>query len=129
MGTPALWIIFNAGVLLLLVLDLGVFNRRAHEVSIRQAALWSVFWSAFRLHSTSGFFTLTAAKKQLQFFTGYIIEQSMSVDNIFIFHPGLPCLRRGAALSASRFIWGNYRRTGASLRTMIRFRRRADSEI
>jgi tellurite resistance protein TerC len=85
MGTPALWIIFNAGVLLLLVLDLGVLNRRAHEVSMRQAAAWSVFWVSVSLAFNLWILHVHGGEKALQFFTGYIIEQSMSVDNIFIF--------------------------------------------
>jgi tellurite resistance protein TerC len=85
MGTPALWIIFNAGVLLLLVLDLGVFNRRSHEVSIREAAGWSVFWVSVSTAFNLWILHVHGGEKALQFFTGYIIEQSMSVDNIFIF--------------------------------------------
>jgi tellurite resistance protein TerC len=85
MGTPALWIIFNAGVLLLLVLDLGVFNRRAHEVSIREAAVWSVFWVSVSIAFNLWILRAHGGEKALQFFTGYIIEQSMSVDNVFIF--------------------------------------------
>jgi tellurite resistance protein TerC len=85
MGTPALWIIFNAGVLLLLVLDLGVLNRRAHEVSMREAAAWSVFWVSVSLAFNLWILHVHGGEKALQFFTGYIIEQSMSVDNIFIF--------------------------------------------
>ncbi len=85
MGTPALWIIFNAGVLLLLVLDLGVLNRRAHEVSMREAAAWSVFWVALSLAFNLWILHAHGGEKALQFFTGYLIEQSMSVDNIFIF--------------------------------------------
>jgi len=85
MGTPALWIIFNAGVLLLLVLDLGVLNRSAHEVSMREAAIWSMFWVALSLGFNLWILQAHGGEKALQFFTGYIIEQSMSVDNIFIF--------------------------------------------
>jgi tellurite resistance protein TerC len=85
MGTPALWITFNAGVLLLLVLDLGVLNRRAHEVSMREAAAWSVFWVSVSLAFNLWILHAHGGEKALQFFTGYIIEQSMSVDNIFIF--------------------------------------------
>src|ERR1700722_10532693 len=85
MGTPALWIIFNAGVLLLLVLDLGVLNRRAHEVSMREAAIWSVFWVALSLGFNLWILQAHGGEKALQFFTGYLIEQSLSVDNIFIF--------------------------------------------
>jgi tellurite resistance protein TerC len=85
MGTPALWIIFNAGILLLLVLDLGVLNRRAHEVSVREAAAWSVFWVTLSIGFNLWILEAHGGEKALQFFTGYIIEQSMSVDNIFIF--------------------------------------------
>lgn len=85
MGTPALWIIFNAGVLLLLILDLGVLNRRAHEVSIREAAMWSAFWVTLSLAFNFWILYVHGSEKALQFFAGYLIEQSMSVDNIFIF--------------------------------------------
>jgi tellurite resistance protein TerC len=85
MGTPALWIIFNAGVLLLLVLDLGVLNRRAHEVSMREAAFWSIFWVGVSVAFNLWILHAHGGEKALQFFTGYVIEQSMSVDNIFIF--------------------------------------------
>jgi tellurite resistance protein TerC len=85
MGTPALWITFNAGVLLLLVLDLGVLNRRAHEVSMREAAAWSAFWIALSLTFNFWILYVYGSEKALQFFAGYLIEQSMSVDNIFIF--------------------------------------------
>jgi tellurite resistance protein TerC len=85
MGTPALWIIFNAGVLLLLVLDLGILNRRAHDVSMREAAAWSVFWVAISIAFNLWILHAHGGEKALQFFTGYLIEQSMSVDNIFIF--------------------------------------------
>jgi len=85
MGTPALWIIFNAGVLLLLVFDLGILNRRAHEASMREAAAWSAFWVALSLAFNLWILHAHGGEKALQFFTGYIIEQSLSVDNIFIF--------------------------------------------
>jgi tellurite resistance protein TerC len=85
MGTPALWITFNAGVLLLLILDLGVLNRRAHEVSMREAAAWSAFWIALSLGFNLWILYVHGSEKALQFFAGYLIEQSMSVDNIFIF--------------------------------------------
>jgi tellurite resistance protein TerC len=85
MGTPALWIIFNAGVLLLLVLDLGVLHRHARDISVREAALWSVIWVALSLGFNLWILHTHGGEKALQFFTGYLIEQSLSVDNIFIF--------------------------------------------
>src|ERR1700722_8615394 len=85
MGTPGLWIGFTAAVLALLALDLGVFNRRAHAVSLREAAFWSLLWVALSL--TFGCWILFAHGKAagLEFFTGYLIEKSLSLDNIFVF--------------------------------------------
>jgi len=97
---------FTAFVLLLLALDLGVFHREAHEVSFREATTWSVIWVALALVFNYGFylyalntfptdprltaipgFDPAAAAKQtgLEFLTGYIVEKSLAVDNIFVF--------------------------------------------
>ncbi|HEV2706697.1 MAG TPA: TerC family protein [Pyrinomonadaceae bacterium] len=97
---------FTGFVLLLLALDLGVFHRQAHEVSFREAATWSVVWVALallfnvllyqyalwkfpqdaRLMATPGFDPSGAAwSVSLEFLTGYVVEKSLSVDNIFIF--------------------------------------------
>ena len=85
MGTWPLWIAFHAGVTLLLLLDLGVFHRRAHVVSIREAALESAAWVA--LSAAFGLWILISHGRTagLEFFTGYVIEKSLSVDNIFVF--------------------------------------------
>jgi tellurite resistance protein TerC len=97
---------FTGFVLLLLALDLGVFHRHAHEVSFREAATWSVVWVALalgfnfllyqyalwkfpqdpRLVAIPGFDPAGAAwRVSLEFLTGYIVEKSLSVDNIFVF--------------------------------------------
>ena len=94
-GTVWLWIGFNLFVLFMLALDLGVFHRKAHVVSIKEATIWSVVWIALallfnlglylfwdQLSPTSGYSNSEAA---LAFFTGYLIEKSLSVDNIFVF--------------------------------------------
>jgi len=85
MGTPALWIGFSAAVLALLALDLGVFNRHAHVVSLREAAFWSLLWVALSL--TFGWWILRShgSSAGLEFFTGYVIEKSLSLDNILVF--------------------------------------------
>ena len=85
MGTLTLWIAFNAGVALLLLLDLGVFHRRAHTISIREAALESAVWVA--LSVAFGLWILVSHGRAagLEFFAGYVIEKSLSVDNIFVF--------------------------------------------
>jgi tellurite resistance protein TerC len=85
MGTWTLWIAFNAAVALLLLLDLGVLHRRAHTISIREAALESAVWVA--LSVAFGLWILVSHGRAagLEFFTGYVIEKSLSVDNIFVF--------------------------------------------
>jgi tellurite resistance protein TerC len=85
MGTPLLWIAFNVFVLLLLALDLGVFHRRAHEVSLREATVWSVFWVALSLLFNLGVLVWFGRTPAIEFFTGYLIEKSLSVDNVFVF--------------------------------------------
>lgn len=79
------WIGFNAVVLFLLALDLGVFHREAHEVSIKEAAIWSGVWVALALVFNYGVYRFMGSEAGLEFFTGYLIEKSLSIDNIFVF--------------------------------------------
>ncbi|MCC7141712.1 MAG: TerC family protein [Candidatus Eisenbacteria bacterium] len=84
-GTPTLWIAFTSLILALLALDLGVFHRKAHEVKLKEAAGWSLFWIGL-----AGVFNLAVwnwfgRDKALEFATGYLIEKALSVDNIFVF--------------------------------------------
>lgn len=85
MGTPLLWIIFNLFVLIALSLDLGVFHRQAHKIGIREAAFWSVVWIGLAVGF--GFFVWHwhGSQRGLEFFTGYMIEKALSVDNLFVF--------------------------------------------
>ena len=83
--TALVWIGFNLFVLVMLALDLGVFHRKAHEVSIREASLWSVAWIALALTFNVGLYFWRCGEVALQFLTGYLIEKSLSVDNIFVF--------------------------------------------
>jgi tellurite resistance protein TerC len=85
MGTPWLWITFNAFVLLMLAVDLGVFHRRAHAISLREAGAWSVVWVVVSLAFNLGILHWSGKTAALEFFTGYLIEKSLSVDNIFVF--------------------------------------------
>ncbi|HUH12796.1 MAG TPA: TerC family protein [Longimicrobiales bacterium] len=80
-----LWIGFNAFVLVMLALDLGIFHRRAHAISLREAILWSAFWIALSLVFNAGVYHFMGPEKGLEFLTGYLIEKSLSVDNIFVF--------------------------------------------
>jgi tellurite resistance protein TerC len=85
MGTWTLWIAFNAGVTLLLLFDLGLFHRRAHTISVREAALESTVWVALSAGFGLWIFFSHGRGPGLEFFTGYLIEESLSVDNVFVF--------------------------------------------
>jgi tellurite resistance protein TerC len=85
MGTPLLWLGFNLFVLTAIALDLGVFHRKAHKVGIREAALWSVVWVTLAVAFGSGVWHWFGAQRGLEYFTGYVIEKALSVDNLFIF--------------------------------------------
>jgi tellurite resistance protein TerC len=88
-----LYAAFTGGVLTLLALDLGVFHRRAHTVSFREATTWTVIWIVLALAANYAFYAYAAAKfgavegerLGLEFLTGYIVEKSLAVDNIFVF--------------------------------------------
>ncbi len=79
------WIIFNLFVLGLLALDLGVFHRKAHSVSVKEAAIWSAIWISLSLAFNYGLYLVMGKEIALQFLAGYLIEKSLSVDNIFVF--------------------------------------------
>jgi tellurite resistance protein TerC len=83
-GTPALWIGFTALILGLLALDLGVFHRDAHEVGFREALGWSIVWISLSLAFNGWLAWQHGSVAGLEFFTGYLIEKALAVDNIFI---------------------------------------------
>lgn len=85
MGTPVLWIGFTLFVLLMLALDLGVFHRKAHEVKFKEALTWSIVWIGLALIFNLFIYTRYGPQKGLEFLTGYVVEKTLSVDNIFIF--------------------------------------------
>ncbi len=80
-----LWVGFNVFVLAMLALDLGVFHRQAHVVSLREALMWSTVWVGLALAFNAGIWYFAGATKALEFLTGYLIEKSLSVDNVFVF--------------------------------------------
>jgi tellurite resistance protein TerC len=79
------WVGFNVFVLAMLALDLGVFHRHAHEVRFREAATWSAVWVTVALAFNALIYWQWGSEAALQFLTGYLIEKSLSVDNIFVF--------------------------------------------
>lgn len=79
------WILFNLFVLGMLALDLGVFHRKAHAVSLREAGIWSAVWVALALAFNLGIYVYWGSRPAIEFLTGYVIEKSLSLDNVFVF--------------------------------------------
>ena len=79
------WILFNVFVVAMLVLDLGVFHRRSHTVKFREALIWSVVWIALAIVFAVVIYFWHGRTPSLEFVTGYVIELSLSVDNLFVF--------------------------------------------
>lgn len=80
-----LWIGFAALIIFMLSLDLGLFNRKAHTISYREATIWSAIWVALAAVFAGIVFLSQGSKSGLEFVTGYVIELSLSVDNLFVF--------------------------------------------
>lgn len=79
------WAGFLLFVLLMLALDLGVFHRKSHEVKIKEALAWSAVWISLALIFNAGVYFYLGKEKAIEFLTGYVIEKSLSVDNLFVF--------------------------------------------
>jgi tellurite resistance protein TerC len=85
MGSLLRWIIFNAFILLALFLDLRVVNHKPHKTSMREAAFWSCIWIAISILFGIGVNFYMGEAAALEYFTGYLIEKALSVDNLFLF--------------------------------------------
>ena len=84
-GSPLLWGVFLSALLFILALDLGVFHRKEHVIGIREAAAWTATWVGLSLAFGSWVWWRFGPQVGLEFFTGYLIEYALSVDNIFVF--------------------------------------------
>jgi tellurite resistance protein TerC len=84
-GSPGSWIAFIAFVVAMLAIDLGIFHRKSHVVGMREALVWSSLWIALALLFNGIVWKLYGTERGLEFLTGYMIEKSLSVDNIFVF--------------------------------------------
>ena len=80
-----IWVCFIGFVLFMLVLDLGVFHRKSHEIKIKEALIWSAVWISLALIFNYGIYVFLGKEKAIEFLTGYIVEKSLSVDNLFVF--------------------------------------------
>jgi tellurite resistance protein TerC len=105
-GTPLLWIAFTAFVLGMLALDLGVFHRKAHAVSRREALIWTLVWIGLALAFNLWIFLQFGSRLGLEFLTGYVIEKSLSVDNIFVFVIIFQYFSTPAASQHRALFWG-----------------------
>jgi tellurite resistance protein TerC len=85
MGTPLLWLIFNLFVLATIALDLGVFHRHPHKMETREAVIWTLVWIGLSISFGLGVMHFAGEQRGLEFFTGYVIEKALSVDNLFLF--------------------------------------------
>ncbi len=151
---PVVWISFTALVIALLVVDLGVLNRRGHILSVKEASAWSAGLVALAILFGGFLWWREGAQHGLEYFTGYLIELSLSVDNLFVFilifqYFGVPALAQpkvlkwgilGAivmravmiglgALLLARFHWIIYLFGGILIITGIRMLRADDTEI
>lgn len=79
------WIGFNIFVFIMLAIDLGVFHRKSHEINLKESLLWSGAWILLALLFNLGIYFISGMKPALAFFTGYLIERSLSMDNLFVF--------------------------------------------
>lgn len=79
------WILFNLFVIAMLVLDLKVFHREAHEVKLKEALAWSAVWIALALAFNLWVYYTRGQQPAVEFLTAYVLEKSLSVDNLFVF--------------------------------------------
>jgi tellurite resistance protein TerC len=100
------WIAFNLFVIAMLAIDLGVFHRKAHTVSLKEAAIWSGVWISLALVFNVGLYVLRGPNPALQFFTGWLLEKSLSVDNIFVFVLLFSAFSVPAAFQHRVLFWG-----------------------
>lgn len=83
--TTWLWIAFAVGILFVFAMDLGVLNRKAHTLTVKEAAGWSILWVTLALAFGAGVWLTRGRTSGIQFLSGYLIELSLSVDNVFLF--------------------------------------------
>jgi tellurite resistance protein TerC len=98
--------VFTFMVLALLAIDLGIFQRRPHAISIREGAVWSAVWIALSLAFNLGIYIWRGPEPALQFLTGYVLEKALSMDNVFAFSVVLASAAVPAAFHHRVLFWG-----------------------
>ena len=105
-GSPALWGGFIVFVLAMLALDLGVFHRKTHEVKFKEALTWTGVWISLALLFNLGIWWKFGGESALNFLSGYLIEKSLSVDNIFVFVVIFSAMKIPALYQHRVLFWG-----------------------
>jgi tellurite resistance protein TerC len=105
-GTPLLLFGFLALVVAMLVVDLGVFHRKAHAVGIREALIWSAVWVGLALAFNAAIYHWFGPERALEFLTGYVIEKALSVDNLFVFLVIFGYFKVATSLQHRVLFWG-----------------------
>jgi tellurite resistance protein TerC len=105
-GSLGLWASFVAFVIAMLAVDLGIFHRKAHVVSFREALSWSVVWVTCSLLFSAFIWRAFGSDRGLEFLTGYVIEYSLSIDNIFVFVLVFSALRIPLLYQHRVLFWG-----------------------
>jgi tellurite resistance protein TerC len=106
MGSLWTWVIFIVFVLGMLALDLGVFHRKAHKISMREATIWTIVWIALSMVFNVIIYFWQGSDAAVKFFTGYVIEKSLSVDNIFVFVLIFATFKVSSELQHRVLFWG-----------------------
>jgi tellurite resistance protein TerC len=105
-GSPAVWGVFLLFVLAMLALDLGVFHRKAHVVGAKEALTWSAVWVTLALLFGGGIWIGMGPQQGLEFYTGYLIEKALAIDNIFVFVAVFGAFGVPAAYQHRVLVWG-----------------------
>jgi tellurite resistance protein TerC len=105
-GSPWMWAAFVAFVVAMLALDLGVFNRKDHVIKPAEALRWVAFWVSLALLFGAGVWWRFGSKTGIEFLTGYLVEESLSVDNLFVFVVLFRTLGIPAAYQHRVLFWG-----------------------
>jgi tellurite resistance protein TerC len=105
-GSPLLWAGFLAFVFAMLAVDLGVFHKKAHEISMKEAGIWSGVWVTLAAVFNGGVYFWFGPQRGLEFTTGYLLEKALSVDNIFVFVVIFSTFRVPAVYQHRVLFWG-----------------------
>lgn len=101
-----MWILFHVFLVLMLALDLGLFHRKSHQINVKEALVWSAVWITLAMIFNLGIYHWRGAEPAAQFFTGYVLEKSLSVDNLFVFVLIFSFFKVPAAYQHKVLAWG-----------------------